>query len=822
MKRTEKEFMDGWRFALTNVGRTGEDVLDFDCPSRSDFKEVALPHDWAACAEIKEDAERGADQGYRNRWGIGWYLKVFTLPAVREKTRCFLDFGGIFEDSTVWVNGKEVGGHRYGYTPFRLDVTEALHVGENEVLIRANNTASPADRWYSGCGIYRTVKWIEVNEEHLNREDVTVRTRITEKGADILIRAGKENDCEKEKSCGKEKSCENEIRAELFSAEAPGRPIARTAGKTGQWLILQVENPRLWSAEHPFCYDLTLSLIKEGRAIDEISVKTGIREVEFLPGKGLFVNGKKTLLKGVCLHQDMGVRGTAAKKELWRQRLEDLKEMGCNAIRAAHHMHSEEFMDLCDEMGFYVYEECFDKWTGGLYGRYFEKDWQEDVKAMIARDKNRPSVIIWGVGNEVENQGQASMLEILQKLTDYVHVLDESRPVCYAMNPHFKRESGVDIRNVKDIQQFVDEVSDTEIYDNGERIERICRIGKIVDIIGCNYQEQWYPLIHEAMPDKLILGTEIYQYFCGHPDQMQNFTEENPSLVPERFPWCIGGMIWTGIDYLGESMGYPSKGWSGAMIRTNGEKRANYYTLQSYWSEKPMINFAVMDVSLGDEMVKEHWDAPMYVAYWNFPWLSRGVIPYRIATNCKEAALYLNGKRLYIKRPEDFPNRVITGYLPWQPGEVKVVGYQDGKEAACHVVRTPGRAEKLIFTLPGKMEELPKSSQLAECKDIGLAGGGTLFPKKAGYEFFLTVRAVDGQGIFNMRTEADIFFEVEGAAEIIGVDNGNLADHTPGQSCHIPLYRGSASVLLKVTEDAGRIKLRASSDELKGVIILEH
>ena len=206
-------------------------------------------------------------------------------------------------------------------------------------------------------------------------------------------------------------------------------------------------------------------------------------------------------------------------------------------------------------------------------------DWQKDIKAMIERDRNRPSVVIWGVGNEVENQGQPSMLDILRKLTGYVHALDGTRPVSCAMNPHFKRESNVDIRGVSDIQKFVDEVSDTEIYDIEERVERICRIGEIVDIISCNYQEQWYPRIHGAMPDKLILGTEIYQYFCGHPEQMQNYTEENPSLVPLRYPWCIGGMIWTGIDYLGESMGYPSKGWSGSMIRTNGERRANYYTV---------------------------------------------------------------------------------------------------------------------------------------------------------------------------------------------------------------------------------------------------
>lgn len=803
MVRVEREFMDGWRFALTNAGKTEKETLDWNCPEEAAFREVALPHDWAIAAQIKEDAERGADQGYFDRWGIGWYRKDFELSEIREKVCYFLDFGGVFEDSTVWVNGVKAGGCHYGYRPFRLNVTEALQTGKNEILVRVNNTASPADRWYSGCGIYRTVKWVEVNERHLFAENVTVRTEVTEKGAIVHVKAETDGDV---------RAVLTPLLAEPEVWGGFSEVSAEAGGKGGDWLAISVDNPRLWSAEEPFLYKLTLSLMEENQVLDEISLRIGIRKAEFLPGKGLFVNGKETVLKGVCLHQDMGCRGIAAKKEMWRQRLLDLKEMGCNAIRAAHHMHSEEFLDLCDELGFYVYEECFDKWTGGLYGRYFEKDWKKDVRAMIDRDKNRPCVIIWGVGNEVENQGQPSMLAILKELTDYVRTLDSSRPVTCAMNPHFKRESKVDIRTVSDIQQFVDEVSETEITDNRERIERICAIGRLVDIISCNYQEQWYSMIHEAMPDKLILGTEIYQYFCGHPDQMQNYTEENPSLVPFRYPWCIGGMIWTGIDYLGESMGYPSKGWSGAMIRTNGERRANFYTLQSYWRKEPMIHFAALDASFGDEMVKEHWDAPMYMEHWDFPWLKRGLIPYRIATNCEEAAVYLNGKRLYVKKPADFPNRIITGYLPWQPGEVKVVGYRNGKEAACHVVKTPKKAERLVFT--------PLAA----------------LPMEDGQEVLLTVHAMDACGIINMRTKAEVLFEAEGAAEILGVDNGDLTDHTPYQSRRISLYRGFASVVVRMTErdcsitaggrraesaKAKYVKVRASAEGLEsGEIIL--
>lgn len=796
MNRTEREFMTGWEFALTNSGKTQKEELDWECPGDEAFSAVRLPHDWAVSMPVREDMERGTDQGFLDRWGIGWYRKRFELSAVVENRRYLLDFGGIFEDSTIWVNGIRVGGRQYGYSPFRLDVTEALKNGENELLVRVNNTNDPADRWYSGCGIYRTVKWIETDGCHLDENEVVVRTEPEGSRARVRVLAGRKG----------------RVRISLRDEEA-GCEAARVEGDGDTFLEMEVPDAKLWSAETPFLYDLVLELLKRGEVCDTVRLKIGIRRVEFLPGKGMFVNGVETKLKGVCVHQEAGCRGIAAKKEVWRARLNNLKEAGCNAVRAAHHMHSAEFMDLCDELGFYVYEECFDKWTGGLYGRYFETQWKADMEAMIKRDRNRPSVLFWGVGNEVENQGQESMLLLLRMLTDYARSLDASRPVTYAMNPHFKRESPVDMKNVQDIQRFVDEVSDTEIYDAKERVERIKKIGEIVDIVSCNYQEQWYPLIHEALPDKLILGTEVYQYFSGHRDQMQNFSEENPSLVPYRYPWCIGSLIWAGIDFLGESMGYPSKGWCGSLLRTNGERRPNYYVMQSYWKKEPMVHFSVMDYSMENEMVKEHWDAPMYADHWDFPQYRRAVIPYMIATNCDEAALYLNGKRFFVKRPADFENRVITGFLPWQPGTVKVVGYVNGREAASCETVTPGEAVKLTFD-PLQKEGAGQEGEKEDAKIV--------CPAREGYEILLTVRAADEDGNFCIRKEADVKFEAEGEGEIIAVDNGNMRSDIPYLSDHTRLYYGCASVMVRLNGERGRVKVTASADGMKkGEIVLQ-
>jgi beta-galactosidase len=500
-------------------------------------------------------------------------------------------------------------------------------------------------------------------------------------------------------------------------------------------------------------------------------------------------NGQPVKLKGVCLHQDAGCRGTAVKQEIWRERLESLKEMGCNALRPSHHTFSGEFMDLCDEMGFYVYEECFDKWRGGLYGRYFDTEWQRDVEAMVKRDRNRPSIVIWGVGNEVENQAHASMLEMLDLLTSHVRSLDPSRPVCYAMNPHFKRESNVDLSKIKDIQKFVDEVDDKEIYDPHERVERIKRIAKYVDIICCNYSEQWYELIHDAIPDKPILGTEVYPFFHGHMEQMQNYTAKMPSLVPQEHPFVIGGMIWTGYDYFGESMGYPAKGWGGAVIRSNGERRASYYMLQSYWMEKPIVHFSVLDYSLGDEGVKEHWDIPPYVDHWCFPQFHKTVIPYMIATNCDEVALFLNGKHYHLPKPEDCLNGIVTGFLPYQPGTVGVVGYRGGVEVCREITRTPGQAVKLEFDCPERTIKV-----------------------EDGYELLLTVRAKDEEGVPCFRENVLVRFRVEGGAEILGVDAGNLMGNEPLCETAIHLYRGCASMQIRLGGKPGRVCVFADGD----------
>ncbi|MDO5325351.1 MAG: glycoside hydrolase family 2 TIM barrel-domain containing protein [Clostridia bacterium] len=759
MERTVSDLKEGWRFALGT-----------DQPPQDAFYPIHIPHDWAADRPISRDAPLNMAQGWFHRKDIGWYENSVHVPEKSGARRFFLDFGGVFECAAVWVNGQFAGEQRYGYTPFRLEVTDLVKTGENRIAVRVDNTREPADRWYSGCGIYRPVQWIETDRAYLDERNIFVQTGIQNGQGILRIRTGSSLP----------------VTAALFDPN--GAFVDEKSGR--EEIVLRAARPLLWSAETPFLYTLSLRL-ENG---DAVSLRVGIRTVEISAEKGLIVNGESIKLRGVCLHQDMGCRGIAAAKEMWRDRLERLKEMGCNALRLAHHMHSSAMLDLCDEMGFYVYEEAFDKWRSGLYGRYFDRDWQHDLDAMLLRDRNRPSVIIWGVGNEVENQGQQSMVDILAMLTDFVRAKEPTRPVSYAMNPHFKRSGKkIDFSAVKDIQKLVDEVDDREIDEMEERLDCIEAIARHVDMISCNYQEQWFEDIHRRIPGKPILSTEAYSFFMGHPESMQNYTESIPAFLPEKYPFVIGSFVWTGYDYLGESMGWPSKGWTGSLLRMDGTPRIGYHILKSRWAKESMVHLSILDNDLGDELTKAHWANPPFEDVWDFPKLHQGVLPYLIAAHCERVEIHADGRVFHPALPGETPDGYILGFVPWSPGKIEVKGYI-GNECVCsHALYTPDTPDHLAFSAPAQRTVLP------------------------GEEMMLTASIADAQGHPCIRDERTVSFRAEGDAEILATENCNLMEPTPYSSPSLPAWHGKASVVFRRTGKES-FRIIAESDGLKAAV----
>lgn len=719
------------------------------------WKIIDLPHDWAIDSPFTEDMPQAGAQGFRNRFSSGKYKKSMNIDKVDTDMKYLLHFDGVFENSTVIVNGKKAGGKKYGYSPFEVDITALICEGENQIEVQVDNTRSPVDRWYSGCGIYRNVYFVSFPQKHIDRNKVV----ITYAGDTINIKTGI-GDCVR---------AETEIDDVLYSADG------------NREIEIKLRGHEKWSADNPKLYNLKLTLI-ENDYTEEFRI--GLRDVE-ISDKGLFVNGKKEKLKGVCVHQDAAMFGIAVPPEIWRDRLVRLKEFGCNAIRPSHHIFTEEFMDLCDELGFYVYDECFDKWVSGSYGRMYETEWQTDMTAMIERDRNHPSVIIWGMGNEVEFQGQDEMLERLRNHVKLAHELDPTRPTCYAMNPHFKRKQRVNVKEIEDIQVFVDEIDEYEIYEPKDKLDMIKGIADIVDVIGGNYLENWYELIHEKIPGKAILGTETHQYKTDIYEQLNAYPTKNPWLYAEDKDYVLGGMIWTGIDYLGESTIWPAKGWSGSLFYSDMVPRAGAYIMKTYWSDEPFVKFFVMDNSIRDEGVKENWDIPRYVSHWHFPQVYRTLTPVMVASNCDEIEIRINDKLMFKARPADYEDCLVTTHLLYQKGTVEVTGYKNGKAVAADVVKTTDCAVKLTFD------------------------NETVKLNRGEYKM-LTVKAVDRDENHVFRESAVVDFRAEGGIEIFGVVNGDILSFEPYRHNAIHMYHGRATVAIKATD--GRGKLYAFAD----------
>ena len=789
----------GWEFAL----RRGFDRMEKGEEVSLAFSPCFIPHDWAVTSPYDGEMPEGGQQGYRNRYGTGWYRR--TLDIVKKPGKVYrLCFDGIYEDSTVWVNDQEVGGRKYGYSPFSLDITDALRDGGNALLVRVDNTKIPVDRWYSGAGIYRKVYLEILPETHLDPLSVRTLATVENDGHGKIALSGLlpgkyevslvPGANEAPEAC----KTRDEGESKPFTGnEAPvlENPASFTTSSGNAELLC--EAPDLWSAENPALYKLEIRYYGNQKnsvpPLDSITFRIGFRTVEFRPNEGLFINGKMTKLKGVCLHQDCGLFGNAVLPEIYRERLEAFKAIGVNYLRLAHHLYAPEVLDLADEMGFYVYEECFDKWTGGLYGRYYETEWKKDLSVMVERDRNRPSILFWGVGNEVENQAWPSMLAMLDHHIDRVNELDGTRPVSVAINPHFfYPDEKIDISEIKDIQAFVDEARKGEVDSVEERVALIGALTKRTNVICCNYQEQWYDRLHEAYPEKLILGTENYMYFEGSYDHYQNYSDKNPWFDVLNRDYVIGEAIWAGADYLGEAMCYPCQGWTGALFTADLEKKPIASLYESYWTEKPMLRFAVMDYTIPDTGVKEHWGYPPYETHWSFPMFTNILLPYMVATNCEEVELHTGGRIFDVPPVKTFKNRMVTGFVPYFAGGITIIGKIGGKEAVRQEIRTEESAAALRFD-----EKAPR---------LTINAGGT-----AGIRF--KVRAYDENGTAVFREGRPVKFTVEGPAVLCGVENGDFRTLNPSTGDTVPLFHGRAAVGLVVT-GAGTVGVRAEVEGL--------
>ena len=742
----------------------------------SHWRSLNLPHDWGIEGQFKQEYPGGT--GKLPWWGVGWYRKHFEVPTSAQGQQIYLDVDGAMAYSMVWINGQFVGGWPYGYASWRVDLTPYIKFGgENVVAIRLDNPQD-SSRWYPGGGIYRNVWLVKTSPVHVAHWGTYVTTpEVSGAAVTVKIRVKVDNDS----GASAIISVKNEI-CELRSDGKKGKSVAspqmdgvNIPAHQSQSADAQIRfnDPKLWSLETPNRYVLVTTLLQDGKPVDEHETPFGVRTIEFTATNGFLLNGKRVKINGVCDHHDMGAIGTAINVRALQRQIEILKSMGCNAIRTSHNPPAPELLDLCDTMGMLVMDESFDCWekskTKNDYHLLFD-DWHEkDWRAELRRDRNHPCIILWSIGNEIEEQQTQHGHTIAAELTRIAHEEDPTRPTTAACN---HEEAGY----------------------NGFQND--------VDVFGYNYKPYDYGDFREANPTKPLFGSEtascissrgIYVFPVSNDKSggMTNYQMSSYDLYappwatpPEwefegqdKNPFVAGEFVWTGFDYLGEPTPYygdaPSRSSYFGIIDLAGFPKDRFYLYQSRWRpDFPMAHIVPQ--------------------CWNWPDREGQVTPVHVYTSGDEAELFLNGKSLGRKKKGQYEYRLRWDDVVYEPGELKVVAYKDGKKWATDEIKTTGPAAKLTMSAD-------RNKISADGKDLS----------------YVTVKVTDKKGLMVPQADNLLHFEISGPGEIVATDNGDATDLISFQSHDRKAFNGMALVIIKAKAgEHGAIKLYAKSDGL--------
>ena len=755
---TTRNFDFDWKFLKADL--PGAHTVEAD---DSIWSEVQLPHDWSIEGPKSQSSPAGAREGFLPG-GIGWYRKHFQLPKDAQDKKVFIQFDGVYQNSEVWINGHSLGRRPYGYISFQHDLTTYLHFGgENVIAVRVDNSDQPNCRWYSGSGIYRHV-WLTVTDKlHVDHWETCITTpEVSRDRAVVRIRTLVKNETQQTKTCQVVTTIRNpkgKVVAEMRSSETiPPQAEHRFDQQA------QVSNPRLWSINTPFLYHAQTQVLDDQRACDETETAFGIRTIQFDKANGFQLNGQQIKMKGVCIHHDAGCLGAAVPVRALERRLEILKSLGCNAIRTSHNPPAPELLDLCDHMGFIVIAEAFDKWdspNGGSFSQW----WRQDLGDMLRRDRNHPCIVLWSVGNEVSNQESPEFKQTLKMLVDFVHAQEPTRPVTCALRPR-------------------------KIKSRAENAAAIASIANLMDVLSCNYQEQWFEDYHQACPEKVVIASESYPFYRGEGNTHKAFYPVNPWLDAEKHDYVAGTFYWAGIDYLGEAVaGWPFHGWNCSLIDTCGFPRPVSNLHKSFWSDEPMVHIAVRDDGLDvPKPTKDHWGWPPMDSHWTLPFKPGKEVEVWTFSNCSAVELLLNGKSLGTKNLKDFPDRIMTWKVPYRPGCIEARGIDHERIVCSHQLQTAGEPAKIRL--------------IADRKEI----------RADGYDLCnIEVQVTDKKGVLIPAFNREIQFTIQGPGKIIGVDNGDLTSMESYKADKRKTFHGRALVVVQSARNSGSITLGAQS-----------
>jgi len=781
-----------WKFSKGDFTSASE--KDFD---DSEWQEIDVPHDWSILDTFSKDNPTGRSGGFASG-GVGWYRKDFTLNRKDRYSKVRIEFGGIYENSEVWINGHFLGKRPFGYISFAYDLTPYLNFsGENVIAVRVDNSKQANARWYTGSGIYRHVWLVKTNKLHIARHGVFATTpTITADSAVIVVRTNIENDFEKLKQFT--------LRNELYSSDNELVAVTEMStdllGNENQELVqnLTVLNPELWFPDKPTLYKLKTSVSLDNTLIDELETNIGIRDFNFSPSSGFSLNGVPMKFKGVNNHSDLGALGAALNDRVLERRLEILKEMGCNAIRTAHNPPSEILLHLCDSMGFMVMDEAFDEWLeswpfGGVkkpegkakYGYHLHfNEWAEkDLTELIKRDRNHPSVILWSVGNEIPDACFEKGTERLRKLMAVAKKLDPTRPITAGISHmHLANESGfaseLDVTgyNGGGGTAFMYE-KDHETYP--ERIFLATEVPHSYQTRGVYRTQSWYrgqnPLggimkVPDLADEEVFTDVPKY-YSSSYDNAMVRIGARDSWRRTRDFPFMCGEFRWTGFDYLGETMfGWPAKFWNFGIIDMCGFPKDTYYFYQSQWTKEPMVHI---------------------LPHWNWDGKEGTIIPVVAYSNCESVELFLDGKSLGEKEMGDMMD--LVWQVPYESGVLEAKGINDGEIVSVKKVVTSGKPARIQL--------------IADRKTIAADGQDVVH---------IEVNIIDDENRFVPDASNRINFRVEGEATIIAVDNGDPLNEESFLSSSRKAFNGKCLVIIKSTRTKGEFTLYAESEGLEG------
>jgi len=765
-------FNEGWQFYLGDVDNAQSPAFDDHA-----WRTLDLPHDWSIETAFDKESLAGSGGGYLNG-GIGWYRKTFTLNKdTYQGKSVFVDFDGIYCNSEVWINGRYLGKRPNGYISFQYDVTGYVKLGEKNVIaVKVNNSLQPNSRWYSGSGIYRNV-WLEaVAPVHFDQIYVTTSEVSSEKARLDMQYKLVLTDADKNLI---------RIHAALYNAE--GKKIAQLPDElsiismdNSSSASLNVISPHLWSIDDPYLYKLVSQLYVNDKLMDEVTTNVGFRYFNFDVNNGFSLNGKQVKLVGVCDHHDLGCLGTAVNKRAIERQLELLKGMGVNAIRTSHNPPAPELLDLCDKMGFVVMDEAFDMWerakTKYDYSQYFKEWHTRDLRDQILRDRNHPSVMIWSVGNEIWEQGEARGGEIMHDLCNIVHSLDTTRPIVTANHEPFPNNHLISC-NATDLTGVNYHIPQWITFQDSFPGKKMI----ITESTSALQTRGWYQMPSDTVlraPSRWDIPYETPHHNCSAYDNCATpwgSTHEETWKVVKKYPYISGMFIWTGFDYIGEPTpyGWPSRSSYFGIIDLAGFPKDVYYMYQSECTAKNVLHI----------FPHWNWKPGQTVDIWAY------------YNNADEVELFLNGKSLGKKHKEGDALHVMW-QAPFEAGTLRAVSYKDGKEVMSDEVKTAGEPAQIRLTAD-------RQTITADGSDLS----------------FVTVEVLDKDGNIVPDAENPVNFELSGAGKIAGVDNGSPISMESFKANHRNAFHGKCLCVIQATKTKGTIRLLATSKGLKDAVI---